>query len=94
MPGTLDAWVNLALLATVSTVLPVFALNMGIQKLGATKASIVSSFEPILTSVLALIFLHENMQIIQWVGAVFIVASVVILQLRPQPATKTVPEPL
>jgi len=94
VPGTVDAWVNLALLATVSTVLPVFALNMGIQKLGATKASIVSSFEPILTSVLAMIFLHENMQIIQWLGAVFIVASVVILQLRPPPATKTVPEPL
>ncbi len=94
VPSSLDAWVNLVLLAVISTVLPVFSLNIGIQKLGATKASIVSSFEPILTSVLALIFLNESMQPIQWLGAMSIVASVVILQLRPQPATKTVPEPL
>lgn len=85
VPSTPEAWVNLLLLAVVSTVIPVFSLNAGIQKLGATRASIVSSFEPILTSVLAMIFLQEVMQPVQWLGAVCIVASVVVLQLRPQP---------
>lgn len=83
-PATPDAWLNLALLAVISTVVPVFSLNAGIQALGATRASIISSFEPILTSILAMIFLHESMQVIQWIGAACIVASVVILQLRPQ----------
>ena len=83
VPNTPDAWLNLFLLAVISTVVPVFSLNAGIQKLGATRASIVSSFEPILTSILAMLFLHETMQSIQWIGAICIVASVVILQLRP-----------
>lgn len=84
VPSSPDAWLNLVLLAVISTVVPVFSLNAGIQKLGAAKASIVSSFEPILTSILAMIFLHENMFFIQWIGAACIVASVVILQLRSQ----------
>jgi len=86
-PG--DAWLHLGLLALISTALPVFALNAGIQKLGATRAAIIATCEPIFTAVLALIFLNESMEPIQWVGGAVIIASVVMLQLRrsePEPA--------
>ena len=62
--------------------LPVFALNAGIQKLGATRAAIIATFEPVLTAVLALIFLGEVMLPIQWLGGAVIIASVILLQIR------------
>ncbi|MCC6804494.1 MAG: DMT family transporter [Anaerolineae bacterium] len=80
------AWVQLAALALVSTVLPVFGLNAGIQKLGATRAAIIATFEPVLTAVLAMIFLGEVMQPMQWVGGALIIASVILLQARRRPA--------
>lgn len=86
VPSTPSAWLNLVLLATVSTVLPVFALNAGIQRLGAARASIVSTFEPLMTATLAMIFLGEQMAAVQWIGGLCIVASVIVLQLRRQPA--------
>lgn len=85
-----EAWFYLVLLALVSTVLPVFALNAGIRRLGATRAAILCTFEPLLTAVLALIFLSEEMLPIQWLGGAVIVASVIMLQLR-RPAAASPP---
>jgi drug/metabolite transporter (DMT)-like permease len=76
------AWVYFVALALISTVLPVFGLNAGIQKLGATRAAIIATFEPVLTAVLALIFLGEVMLPIQWLGGALIIASVILLQIR------------
>jgi drug/metabolite transporter (DMT)-like permease len=77
-----ESWLYLIAIALVSTVLPVFALNAGIQKLGATRSAIIATFEPLLTAVLALVFLGEMMLPIQWLGGVVIIASVILLQLR------------
>ncbi len=76
-----NAWVYLGLLAIFSTVLPVFGLNAGIQKLGATRAAIIATCEPVFTAVLALIFLGENVQPVQWLGGAVILGSVIMLQL-------------
>ncbi|MBI1258919.1 MAG: EamA family transporter [Chloroflexi bacterium] len=77
-----ESWLLLLAIAVISTVLPVFALNAGIQKLGATRSAIIATFEPLLTAVLALIFLGEVMLPIQWVGGAVIIASVILLQVR------------
>jgi drug/metabolite transporter (DMT)-like permease len=76
------SWLYLVAIALICTVLPVFALNAGIQKLGATRSAIIATFEPLLTAVLALIFLGEIMLPIQWLGGAVIIASVILLQLR------------
>lgn len=67
-------------LAVISTVMPVFTLTMGIQKVGATKAAVFGTFEPLLTAFLAMILLGQQMLPIQWLGGVVIVASVILLQ--------------
>ncbi|MFN8451077.1 MAG: DMT family transporter [Anaerolineae bacterium] len=81
------AWLYLLALTLISTVMPVFGLNAGIQKLGSTRAAIVATFEPVLTALLALIFLGEVMLPIRWLGGAVIVVSVMLLQVRraPQP---------
>jgi len=76
------SWLYLIAIAAICTVLPVFALNAGIQKLGATRSAIIATFEPLLTAVLAVIFLGEIMLPIQWLGGLVIIASVILLQLR------------
>lgn len=92
VPTSGSAWANLVGMALVSTVMPVFALNMGLQKLGPTRAAIFGTIEPMTTSLLALLFLGQMMQPIQWVGGLCIIASVILLQTlgsgqrQPSPA--------
>jgi len=80
-PVTPDVWGNLLALVVVSTVFPVFFLNAGIQKVGAARAAILSTLDPLLTIILAALFLGERLQPIQLLGGAFILASVLILQV-------------
>lgn len=61
----MSTWVLLLALAVVSTVMPIFCLTTGLSKLGAAKAAIVGTVEPVLTTILAMIFLGEQMQPLQ-----------------------------
>ncbi len=72
---------SLVALALFGTVMPVFFLTAGIQKLGPARASILGTVEPILTALFAALFLNETMGPMQWVGAGFIIGSVVLLQV-------------
>jgi drug/metabolite transporter (DMT)-like permease len=80
VPQSWDVWANLIGMALVSTVLPICAVNAGIQKLGPTRAAIFGTIEPLTTSLLALLFLQQVMLPIHWIGGLCIVASVILLQ--------------
>jgi drug/metabolite transporter (DMT)-like permease len=80
LPAAPEAWVYLVGMALVSTVLPIFMTNVGIQRLGPARAAILGSVEPLLTSLIALAFLGQMMAPVQWAGGLIIVASVVMLQ--------------
>jgi drug/metabolite transporter (DMT)-like permease len=82
VPTNPDVWANLGALAVVSTVFPVFFLNAGIQKVGPARAAILGTVEPLLTILLAVIFLGERLEPIQLVGGAFILASVILLQVQ------------
>jgi drug/metabolite transporter (DMT)-like permease len=82
LPGSLSIWLLLIALATVSTVFPVFCLTNGIARLGPARASIMGSFEPLLTAFWAMLFLNEMMLPQQWMGGAVIVAAVILLNLR------------
>ncbi len=97
-PQQVSTWVHLAALALVSTVMPLFMINKGIQSAGPTRAAIFGTIEPLLTAILALLILGETMQPVQWVGGVIVVASVILLQLRGSsekvPAVEAAPAPI
>jgi drug/metabolite transporter (DMT)-like permease len=80
LPAAPEAWLYLVALAVVSTVLPIFTTNVGIQRLGPARAAILGSVEPLLTAFLALLLLGQTMAQIQWLGGLVIVASVILLQ--------------
>lgn len=89
-----DSWLLLAALALVCTVMPVFGLNAGIRALGSTRSAILATFEPVLTALLALIFLGELLQPLQWLGGLIILTSVILLQLRRPAAVEAEPTAL
>jgi drug/metabolite transporter (DMT)-like permease len=80
-PNGMELWLRMLAIATISTVLGGFLLTVGIQKVGAARASIIGTVEPILTLIFARIFLGEAMLPVQLIGGAFIVASVIVLQL-------------
>lgn len=80
LPRQPEAWFWLIGMALVSTVLPIFMINVGLQRLGPARAAILGSVEPLLTAFLAMLFLGQRMEPVQWLGGIVIVASVVLLQ--------------
>lgn len=80
LPSQPEAWLYLGGMALVSTVMPIFLTYVGLQRLGAARAAILGSVEPLLTSLIAMIFLGQMMAPIQWAGGVIIVVSVILLE--------------
>ena len=66
------------------TVLPVYGVNIAVQRIGAAQASLVSTVEPIMSMIVSMLILSEVIQSLQWIGATLIVVSVIVLQLRPR----------
>lgn len=84
MPNSIAVWALLLGLGIFSTAMPILTLNIGVQKIGPTTAAIISSVEPLLTLLLALLLLDETLLLAQWIGAAFIIAGVLVLEVRPR----------
>lgn len=62
-------------MALFNTVLSVSLFLRGVKKIGVSKASLISTFEPVFTLILAFIFLGEVMRINEYLGSVLVLAS-------------------
>lgn len=82
LPPNLLTLLMLFGIATLGTVLPVFAINLAIQRIGAARASLVSTVEPPMSMIISMLVLGEVIVAVQWFGAALIIGSVVVLQLR------------
>ncbi|MCS6836244.1 MAG: DMT family transporter [Anaerolineae bacterium] len=80
-PQDTTTWLLLALLASLCTAYPMFALNAAIQRIGSSLASLFSTVEPVLGIVLAALLLAERVTLQQWLGAALIVTAVALLAL-------------
>ena len=82
-------WLLIAALALFSTVIAITALAAGTARVGPSTATILATFEPVVATVLAVAILDERLAVIQVVGGLFVVASVVIVSVpravRPRP---------
>lgn len=87
IPPNPSVWLGFLGLVVISTVIPIFAFYAGMHRLGAPRAAIISMIEPVLTLVWAVIIRHESLQLVQMLGAFFILASVVLLQLGREKAS-------
>ncbi len=68
-------------LALLSTVLPAFLMNAGIQRIGADHAAIIGTVGPVSTLVLAYFILDESMALPQVFGAAMLLCGVLLVSL-------------
>jgi drug/metabolite transporter (DMT)-like permease len=71
-----------AIIASVSTVMPIVLFMAGLARVGPSTASIASTIEPPFTVALAWIVFGETLGPLQLSGGAFVLSAVVLLQLR------------
>lgn len=86
-PRTADGWSSVAVIAGVATVVPMAALFAGIKRVGAPTASIVSTFEPVVTVVLAGLVLGETLSLVEATGAACVIVAVRLLASLSRPGS-------
>lgn len=77
------AWGGMLGVGVVSTFIAIQAFYAGAHRIGAARASLVSTVEPIWTIVLAGILFGERLTPLQLVGGALILGGVVIAQTQP-----------
>ena len=83
------AWI--AAIALLSTVLPVSTFLLGMARVGASTAAIVSTVEPVFTVSLAVLLLGDALGPAQLVGGLLVLGAVLALQARPAEDPKHAP---
>ncbi len=78
-PVTLEAWLASLAIALVSTVVAMVGFFAGIQRLGAADAATLSTLEPVVTFVLAAVFLGEPIGGLQALGGAIVLGAVIAL---------------
>lgn len=79
VPSDANTWWLLALLAVLCTYVPVLTIALGIKRIGAGRAAIVSFIGPVSTAILAYIILGEKLDLVQITGMAIVLAGVFIL---------------
>jgi drug/metabolite transporter (DMT)-like permease len=81
-------------LGLFSTVLPATLLMQGIQRVGAAQAAMISAGGPILTVLLAVLFLGETLNALQWLGCALNIVGVLMITLAPKPTALEQNQPI
>lgn len=89
MPHGAEVWSLLALLAVISTFVPVLTLALAIKRIGAGRAALVSFIGPVSTAILAYFILGEKMDLMQMAGMGLVLAGVLVISMERPPE----PEP-
>lgn len=74
-------WLWVGCIALVSTVIAMLAFFAGLARTGPSTASILSTFEPVVTTALAALTLHELLTPVQLVGGVLVLGAAAVVQL-------------
>src|SRR4051794_14924363 len=72
-------WLWLGCIAVVSTAVPIVAFFAGLARVGPGAASILSTFEPVVTVGLAFLAFQERLTVVQLAGATLVLAAAVLL---------------
>lgn len=80
VPMAPDGWLAVAGMALFATVLAVLLFFAGIERLGPSRASIISTLEPVGTAVLSTVFFDDRLGGWQFAGGVMVLAGIIWLQ--------------
>ena len=83
LPGTATGWLAVAAIALFSTAIAIAAFFAGVAQIGAARASIISTFEPVITMAFGVGMLGEKVSGTQLLGGAMVLAAVVLLAHKP-----------
>ncbi len=78
-------WLALLGIASSGTIVGILGFFAGISRIGVSNASIISTAEPVIAVLLSVLMLGEHLTLLQGLGGLLIVASILILQLCTNP---------
>jgi drug/metabolite transporter (DMT)-like permease len=81
-------WLAVVYLAVGGTTLAMVFWNVGVQKLGGTRAGMFLNLNPIFTALFAYAFLGDHMSAGQWVGTAVVIAGVYLFTRKPAAAVR------
>ncbi len=81
VPGSVVAWGAILGIALLCTVFAMRAFLAGLARVGPSRAAVASSFEVLVTVLLAVVFLGETVGVRQWAGGVLILGGVALQNL-------------
>jgi drug/metabolite transporter (DMT)-like permease len=84
-PQTAAGWIAIGGIAIVSTVIAISLFFAGLARIGPTRASTLSTIEPLFTVILAAALLGERIALVQVVGGALILGAVLLLARAPSP---------
>lgn len=79
LPSTAEGFIYMILVAVVGTVIALVTFFVGMEKIGPTSASTISTLEPVVTIIAAVIFLGEKMYVHNYIGGALILGAIVFL---------------
>jgi len=82
-PSTPREGILLFIYSVFGTMMPILSMNVGLQLLGAARSSVIITIQPVLTIIIAVLLLNENLTFQQWIGGLLVVIAVILLQSSP-----------
>ncbi|MFB6154824.1 MAG: DMT family transporter [Haloferacaceae archaeon] len=79
-PATLRGWAVVAALAVVGTVVPVFAYFEGLKRIGASRAGVLTTLEPLLTVAMGVAVLGEPLSPATVAGGALVLTGAILVQ--------------
>ena len=90
---TSGGWIWIVAIAFASTVLPISTFALGLERVGAATASIVSTVEPVITVGLAVALYGDALAALQVAGGALVLGGILAIQARGAArATVSVPD--
>lgn len=89
LPATTDGWLVSAGIAIVPTMIAISLFLAGLPRIGAARAALLSTLEPVVTVSLAVVLLGDRFTVLQAVGGLLVLGAVIAVQAgqlwRPGP---------
>lgn len=80
LPRSLGGWAIVAALAVLPTMLAITLFLAGLPRVGASRAALLSTWEPVVTVILAAVILGDRLSVIQVLGGLLVLLAVVVVQ--------------
>ncbi|HKB19170.1 MAG TPA: DMT family transporter [Candidatus Dormibacteraeota bacterium] len=80
LPATPAAWAVSVGIAVVPTMVAISLFLAGLPRIGAARASLLSTLEPVVTVSLAVVILGDRFSFLQAIGGVLVLLAVVVVQ--------------